>query len=154
MILRWMLIVALMLSGCAMVPPEPLRVRLTDLRPVSATLFAQTLQLSLQVDNPNAQTLRVRAGEARLYVQGRQIATGLLDQPVTLPAYGSAVVQVPVTGNFLAVVSDLPGLMQKNGLPYTVEGYLVMAPWDLRVPIHVSGNLTLPALPPASAGAP
>ncbi|MHB0888585.1 LEA/WHy family protein [Acidithiobacillus sp.] len=140
----------LLLAACSMLPGHAPKVQLVNVAPQSLGLLSQTLLLTLQVSNPNDSTLRAKAGEARLWVRGREIAYGLLAQPIAVPAYGSTRIQIPVTGNFLQLLGDLG----RDGLPYEVKGYLVTDPFALRVPFQARGNLHLPALTGESASAP
>lgn len=138
------------LAGCSMLPGHAPQVQLVNVAPQSVGLLSQTLLLTLQVSNPNDSALRAKAGEARLWVRGREIAYGLLAQPIRVPAYGSTRVQIPVTGNFLPLLGDLG----RGGLPYDVKGYLVTDPFALRIPFQTQGNLHLPGLSGESASAP
>ncbi len=140
----------LILAGCTMLPGHAPKVQLVNVAPQSVGLLSQTLLLTLQVSNPNDSALRAKAGEARLWVRGREIAYGLLAQPISIPAYGSTQVQIPVTGNFLQLLGDLG----RGGLPYEVKGYLVTDPFALRVPFQAQGNLHLPGLLGENASAP
>ncbi len=140
----------LILAGCSMLPGHAPKVQLVNVAPQSVGLLSQTLLLTLQVSNPNDGALRAKAGEARLWVRGREIAYGLLAQPILVPAYGSTRVQIPVTGNFLPLLGDLG----RGSLPYEVKGYLVTDPFALRVPFQAQGNLHLPGLLGENASAP
>ncbi|WP_123104195.1 LEA type 2 family protein [Acidithiobacillus sulfuriphilus] len=140
----------LILAGCSMLPGHAPKVQLVNVAPQSVGLLSQTLLLTLQVSNPNDSALRAKAGEARLWVRGREIAYGLLAQPILVPAYGSTRVQIPVTGNFLPLLGDLG----RGSLPYEVKGYLVTDPFALRVPFQAQGNLHLPGLLGENASAP
>lgn len=140
----------LILAACSMLPGHAPKVQLVNVAPQSVGLLSQTLLLTLQVSNPNDSALRAKAGEARLWVRGREIAYGLLAQPILVPAYGSTQVQIPVTGNFLQLLGDLG----RGGLPYEVKGYLVTDPLALRIPFQAQGVLHLPGLPGESASAP
>ncbi|MBU2825790.1 LEA type 2 family protein, partial [Acidithiobacillus ferrooxidans] len=73
------------------------------------------------------------------------------DKPIEVPAYGSATVSIPVTGNFLTLLGDLGSISAGAGLPYTVKGYLVTGMFDMRVPFTVTGALHLPLSPSPSA---
>jgi hypothetical protein len=140
----------LILAGCSMLPGHAPKVQLVNVAPQSVGLLSQTLLLTLQVSNPNDGALRAKAGEARLWVRGREIAYGLLAQPILVPAYGSTRVQIPVTGNFLPLLGDLG----RGSLPYEVKGYLVTDPFALRVPFQAQGNLHLLGLLGENASAP
>ena len=145
------LLAALPLSACGAFPAYQPEVQLLNIQPETVGLVAQTFVLSLKVSNPNDSALHAKAGEARLYVQDRQVAYGLLDKPVDVPAYGSATVSIPVTGNFLPLLGDLGSVSAGAGLPYTVKGYLVTGMFDMRVPFTVTGALHLPLSPSPSA---
>ena len=153
---RWptLLLVALPLSACSAFPVHHPKVQLLGIQPESVWLVSQTFLLSLKVSNPNDRALHARAGEARLYVRERQVAYGLLDKPVDVPAYGSATVSIPVTGNFLPLLGDLGSVSAGAGLPYTIKGYLVTGMLDMRVPFTVTGALHLPLPPSSSAVSP
>ncbi|MEY2335898.1 LEA type 2 family protein [Acidithiobacillus ferrianus] len=150
---RWsiLLLAALPLSACNAFPARHPEVQLLSIQPESVGLVSQTFLLSLKISNPHDGALHAKAGEARLYVQDRRVAYGLLDTPVDVPAYGSTTVQIPVTGNFLPLLGDLGSTRTAAGLPYTIKGYLVMGLFDMRVPFEVKGALHVPLSPRPSA---
>ena len=153
---RWpaLLLAALPLSACSAFPAHHPEVQLLSIQPESVGLAAQTFLLSLKVSNPNDSALHAKAGEARLYVQDRQVAYGLLDKPVDVPAYGSATVNIPVTGNLLPLLGNLGRVSAGAGLPYAVKGYLVTGLFDMQIPFTVTGALRLPLSTSSSAVSP
>ncbi|MFA7494808.1 MAG: LEA type 2 family protein [Acidithiobacillus sp.] len=154
---RWPLLLLAVspLSACSAFPPAHApQVQLQSIQPKTLGLVSQTFDLSLKISNPNSSALRAKAGEARLYVQKQQVAYGLLDKPVSVPAYGSTVVQIPVTGNLLPVLGALGSVDSHQGLPYSVKGYLVTGMFDMRVPFVIDGALHLPLASSSSAVSP
>ncbi|PKY10199.1 hypothetical protein B1757_10790 [Acidithiobacillus marinus] len=153
---RWPLLtlMALLLSACSAFPAHAPQVQLENIHPQTLGLVSQTFVLDLKISNPNSSALSAKAGEARLYVQNRQVAFGLLSKPVHIPAYGSRMVSVPVTGNLLPLLGDLGSVGSQQGLPYAVKGYLVTGMLNTRIPFKVTGALHLPLSANASAAAP
>ena len=153
---RWPLLMmaALPLTACSAFPAHSPQVQLEGIHPQSVGFVSQTFTLDLKISNPNSSALRAKAGEARLLVQNRQVAYGLLNKPVQVPAYGSSVVSIPVTGNLLSVLGELGSVDSQKGLPYAVKGYLVTGPFDSRIPFTVTGSLHLPLASSSSAIAP
>ncbi len=153
---RWPLLAltALPLTACSAFPTHAPQVQLESIHPQSVGFVSQTFMLDLKISNPNSSVLRAKAGAARLFVQNRQVAYGLLDKPVEVPAYGSSVVRIPVTGNLLPLLADLGSVDSHKGLPYAVKGYLVTGIFDSRVPFNITGALHLPLSTSSSAVAP
>ncbi|MBN2679726.1 LEA type 2 family protein [Acidithiobacillus montserratensis] len=153
---RWplLMLMVLPLTACSAFPVHSPQVQLESIHPQTVGLVSQTFDLDLKISNPNSSALSAKAGEARLYVQNRQVAYGLLSKPVHIPAYGSSIVSVPVTGNLLPLLGDLGSVDSQQGLPYAVKGYLVTGMFNSRVPFNVTGALHLPLTSRSSAVAP
>ncbi|WP_414039705.1 LEA type 2 family protein [Acidithiobacillus sp. M4-SHS-6] len=153
---RWLLLTPMILplTACSAFPTHSPQVQLENIHPQTVGLLSQTFDLDLKISNPNSSALSAKAGEARLYVQNRQVAYGLLNKPVHIPAYGSRIVSVPVTGNLLPLLGDLSTVDSRKGLPYAVKGYLVMGIFNSRIPFSVTGALHLPLSSSSSAVAP
>ncbi len=123
---------ALWLCGCGvrqltkgdLMPPE---VRLKGLNLQPPTQQGWPLTVVLAVHNPNPMTVRVLGYDYEVRVAGQNVAQGVGNQAVTLPAQGETTVAVPV----VLKLRNLPGL-----LPHLLDGR--------KVPVDIAGGLRLP----------
>lgn len=124
-----------------------------ELKPPKVSLKAVGLQAPnqqgwpltcvLAVENPNPMTLRALGYDYEVRLEGKSVAQGVSSQPVTLPAQGEALVEVPVLVKLQALPALLPRLLAHEKLTYEIAGGLRL-PQSLgfRVPFRFTGNLT------------
>jgi LEA14-like dessication related protein len=135
---------AVLLTGCAALqsPLEAPHVTLTDLRPLDMTLFEQRYGLKLRVQNPNPVELPITGMNFRLDVNGSELGHGVSDQPVTVPAYGEAVVEIKLTSNLVRIFDQIRGLESGKGqsLRYHLSGGLSLANRMSKLPFDYQGE--------------
>ncbi len=123
-----LVIVCLVLSACASLPHrDPLNVDVAGVESLPGEGMELRLAIRLRIQNPNADAVEFTGAALALALNGRTLATGVNDQPGTVPAYGERVVTVPVTISALKVVQQLVGLANappEGGMRYRVEGKL------------------------------
>jgi LEA14-like dessication related protein len=100
-----LLLVAILLAGCATVPPmEPLDVTLADITAGQMSLLEQEYQVKLRVQNPNNFDIAVDGAAYQIELNGKSFAKGVARKSVTIPKYGDVVIEG-------TCVSDLSGIL-------------------------------------------
>ena len=110
------LFAALTLGGCAsMQGREPIQVTVADVESLAAEGLELRMMVKLRVQNPNDTSLEYRGVYVQLDVQDKTFATGVSDEPGSIPPFSEALVKVPVTVSFVrlaghAISRPLPAL--------------------------------------------
>lgn len=96
----------------------------------------------LAVENPNPVTLRALGYDYEVRLEGRIVAQGASTQPVTLPARGQTLVEVPVLVKLKSLPPLIPRALAGDKLRYEVTGGLRL-PQTLgfRVPFRFQGEV-------------
>jgi len=99
------------------------------------------LTLVLAVENPNPATLRALGYDYEVRLEGRTVAQGVSSQPVTLPAQGQALVEVPVLVKLKSLPPLVPRVLAGEKLRYEITGGLRL-PQTLgfRLPFRFQGD--------------
>lgn len=143
-------------SACASLIKEP-RVALAEVGVHSLTLSGATIQVELDVENPNGFGLDARALEYTLFFQPgvssdagsdegwRTLASGRTVAAVALPANETVRVPIDVPFRFRDVEEAAASLLRDGALRYRFEGaFTVGSPvGDIRVPFDRTGLLDL-----------
>ena len=143
-------------AGCASLIKQP-RVALAEVAVESLTLSGATIQVQLEVENPNGFSLDARALEYTFYFQPaggggeedgdawRTLTSGRTVEAVNLPANGTVNVPVAIPFRFRALEEAATSLLRDGTLRYRFEGaFTVGSPvGDLRVPFDRTGLLDL-----------
>ncbi len=122
---------ALLLSGCALAPlADPPRVELVGLEGLSGEGLELRFLLRLRVQNPAAVDLAYDGVVVDLDLRGRRFASGVAPVRGTVPRYGEAVIEVPVTVSAIAMARQLidltradPGARRER-ITYALSGRL------------------------------
>ncbi len=102
-----------------------------------------SLDIVLDVYNPNEYRLDATSITYKVWVDSSQIATGALDRLVTLGEKGRSEIVVPVDFTFAAVQKALTLFAQRGVLDYRVTGEFTMATPFGKVTRPYSGKGTL-----------
>ena len=102
----------------------------------------------LRVQNPNDRALEFNGVSFQLDVQGRRFATGVSDAAHSVPRYGEALVEVPVSIPVLRLAQQAIGAANsregRSKLAYELSGHIA-GPAFGTVRFKSAGELTLPA---------
>ena len=139
-----------LLSGCAGPGAyrETPRVSLVSIQPRDMGVFEQRYGLQLRILNPNDADLPVAGMHYSLEINDREFAYGVSRQPVTIPAYGEAVLDVDVVSSLLSVLQQLQqaNTGKQQSLKYRLSGSLSLANRLGKLPFDYRGELNyLPA---------
>jgi len=106
---------ALGLAGCAIFKrTEPPQVTLVGVEPAASGAsedLEARMQLKLRVQNPNDTPIEYNGVYVELDVQNKSLASGVSNQSGTVPAFGEAVIGVPVAVSYLGMAGQAMGLL-------------------------------------------
>jgi LEA14-like dessication related protein len=147
---RWWLgvPVALVMVSCSTMPREfeTLRVHISDMTPKDMTLFEQKFDIKLRIQNPNDVEFDINGLRFDIELNEREFANGMSGRRVTVPRFGSELVDVEVfttLASFLRQVQDLnTGAGQK--VRYRLKGTaFVESPGTFKAPFEEQGEIEL-----------
>lgn len=122
-------VVVAVLSGCATLARQAFTnpvVSVKDVRVKGIGLQGGSLDLILDVYNPNEYRLDASRITYQVWVDSSQIATGDIEKLVTLTDKGNSEVVVPVNFTFAAVQKALVHYAQRGSVDYRVTGVFTM----------------------------
>jgi LEA14-like dessication related protein len=139
---------ALLVAACSSMPKgfEAPRVHIGDLTPKEMTLFEQRFDVKLRIQNANDADLSINGLRFDIDLNDHEFANGMSGQRVTVPRFGSELVDVEVfttLASFLRQVQDLnTGAGQK--VRYRLKGTaFVESPGTFKAPFDEQGEIEL-----------
>ena len=135
------------IAACSSIPSTPPiapTVELESVKPVKIGLRKQELLFQLNINNPNPYDLPLQSLSFIADIEGSEVAQGISNEPVTLPANSNAMVGVIVStrlNRILAQVFQLAG-SDTNTVNYDVNGFVKLSNWPLKIPFSVNGDLS------------
>jgi LEA14-like dessication related protein len=130
--------------GCASVGAgrEPIEVNLVQLAPLPSTAFEHRLRVDLRLRNPNNRDYEIDGLRFVLDVNGQRLASGVSNEPATLPRLGEVVVPVTTTTTLFALVNQLVrfGTEQQPRFEYRLRGKLFLAGLWGSIPFEREGS--------------
>lgn len=145
---------ALLICGCATLQNvlrfEAPTLQLQEVRITGLDLTGGTLDLALDVLNPNdfrLQTIRLELG---LDLEQVHFGDALLESVVELPAQQHSLVIVPVRFEWAGLGAGARSLLTRQAIGYGLTGVATLGTpiGDRRVNVHTSGDVPLRALRP------
>jgi LEA14-like dessication related protein len=105
------------------------------------------LAVTLLLTNPNDQALDLKGYDYELWLEGKSVAQGASDVPVSLPPQGQTVAQVPILVKLPAVLELLPLMLRPEPplLNYQVAGGFRLSEvlgGLVRIPFRFQGQVT------------
>ena len=142
------ILAALLVAACSSMPKdfEAPRVHIADMAPKEMTLFEQRFDVKLRIQNANEADLSINGLRFEIELNDREFANGMSGQRVTVPRFGSELVDVEVfttLASFLRQVQDLnTGAGQK--VRYRLKGTaFVESPGTFKAPFDEQGEIEL-----------
>lgn len=137
-------ITALCLCACATL--ESPRVSLSSLALEKTTGFETVLQAQLRVVNPNDRQLDIRGVDCALDVNGTEVAYGVSNASVSVPAMGSTTVPITIYSSAVGIARAFAGVPLRGEARYRLKGKVRLdnAGWLLsQLPFKSEGEVTL-----------
>ncbi|HSD31847.1 MAG TPA: LEA type 2 family protein [Gemmatimonadales bacterium] len=148
---RW-LPVTLLAAGCATLG-QALRfqepdIRLQEIRVTGLGLTGGTLDLALDVFNPNDYRLRTTRLELGIDLEDVHFGDALLETPLELPSQQHSLVIVPVQFEWAGVGAGARALLSRQAIRFGLTGVASLGTpvGDRRVQVHGTGEVPLKAL--------
>lgn len=118
----------LLLGGCASIHlRQPIDVILAGIEPLQGEGLELRMLVKLRIQNPNDADLDYNGISIRLDVQGKHFAAGVSDAAGSIPRFGEAVVDVPVSVSVFGIARQAVGVVRseyRGRLPYELSGRL------------------------------
>lgn len=124
-----LMLYGLFVSACSVLPQyDPLSIDVAGIDPLPSEGLELRLAVRIRIQNPNDSIIEYNGAALDLDLNGRRLASGVVDVLGTVPRYGETVLTVPVTISAFNVARQLVGLMGTGGAPsdisYRVRGKL------------------------------
>jgi LEA14-like dessication related protein len=141
---RWALVLLSIsiLAGCSGLSMKKPDVQVASIQPGRTTLLEQELIVTLRVQNPNDKPLEAKGLYFELSSNGKKIATGVSNQPISIPAMGEGQLPLTVHASIIDGLSLASAALQedKPALQYQITGYIDgLNGWG-RIPFKRSGE--------------
>lgn len=116
-------ILLLTATGCAGFGgyKDSVRVTVSAVEVLEATVFEQLYQVTLRVQNRSEQPITVRGGSFDLAINGRDFGSGVSDSTLTIPAFADAQLQVRMVSTLFGMVRLFQGLSSPDNTALTYE---------------------------------
>ena len=124
-----LLLLAVCLSGCAALSNrDPLSIDVAGIEPLPGEGLELRLAVRVRIQNPNDTPIEYSGAALNLDFNGRKLASGVTDAMGTVPRYGEAVLEIPVTISALNMARQVIGFSNTRNEPrdvsYSVRGKL------------------------------
>jgi LEA14-like dessication related protein len=141
-------VLALCLGACSLLAPKFNRpnVSVVSVELRGGNLLQQNFAVKLNIQNPNNRSLPVSGLHVELTVGGEQIATGVSDRAVLVPANGDSDFDMTIKANVALALLKLANKMdqQADTIDYEVTGSAsVDLPFLRDLPFRQSGAFSL-----------
>ena len=142
-----MVLSVLLSAGCTgLQGRQPLDVIVAGVEPLKGEGLELRMLLKLRVQNPNDTAVDFRGVSLQMDVQGKRFATGVSDATGSVPRFGEAIVDVPVSISVFRLARQAVGVMTdeyRGKLAYEMSGRLAGTGFR-SVRFTSRGDLTLP----------
>jgi len=139
---------ALFVGGCAILKGRaPVDVILAGIEPLEGEGLEIRMLVKLRIQNPNRVPFDYDGLSLQMDLRGKRFATGVSDAGGSLPRFGEAMVEIPVSISVFRIARqavDLVGSEYRGTLPYEITGRLSGSGLQ-SVRFKSRGELTLPS---------
>jgi LEA14-like dessication related protein len=142
------LALAMAVCACSLVTPQYNRpnISVISIQMRGGNLLQQNFAVKLNIQNPNDRALPVLGVHIELSVGGEQIATGVSDHAIVVPAFGESEFDLTVSANMALALLKLTSKMDQHAdsIAYDLTGAAsIDLPFLRNLPFHQSGSLPL-----------
>jgi LEA14-like dessication related protein len=145
------IVVVLVLTSCSALAPKFNRPNISvariELR--GGNLLQQNFAVKLNIQNPNDRALPVSGLHVELNVGGEQIASGVSDRAIVVPAHGESDFDMTVKANVALALLKLSAKMDQHSdsIDYDLTGVAsIYLPFLRQLPFHQTGSFSLKGL--------
>lgn len=137
------IVFALSTLGCSSLKKivEPPKVDVTDVRLAKLKGDDATLEIVLEVYNPNGISVTVDKLQYDLQVNEEQVTSGVFDKEVKLAAKQKTVVAIPISVNYKDLLKTALNVFLSKGAPYRAKGNVGVGP--LNIPFDEKGMIKM-----------
>ncbi len=123
---------------------ETPHVSLVGIQPIEMGLLEQRYELQLRILNPNDKEIPVKGLSYSIEINGHVFAYGVSRQPVTIPPFSEALLDVEVVSNLLNIMQQFQEKSgeSSNSLKYRLRGKISLAKSLAKLPFNVEGELS------------
>jgi LEA14-like dessication related protein len=112
-------------TGCATVPRSgAFGLSLVSIRPLQASLFETSAELTLRYTNESARPIELRGATHRLYLNGSYVGRAVTNQPLTIPPLGTMTHTVTAQLENLALMRKAQELGNVPTMDYRIDSRL------------------------------
>jgi LEA14-like dessication related protein len=137
----------LALTGCSSVPRrDPVQVYVVGIEPLQGQGLELRMLVKLRVQNPNNAPIEYDGVYVDMQVQGRRFASGVSDATGSVPRFGEAVLEIPVSVPAFRLVRGAMGVLdaERTGkIAYELNGKLA-GPLFNSVRFSSKGEMAVP----------
>jgi LEA14-like dessication related protein len=125
-----LLLCSFALGACSALPNrDPLNIDVAGIEPLQGEGLELRLAVRVRIQNPNDSDIEYSGAALNLDLNGRKLASGVSSAMGTVPRYGEAVLEIPVTISALSMARQVLGFVNNNAqdqraVKYTVHGKL------------------------------
>ena len=116
------------LAACSALPNrDPLNIDVAGIEPLPGEGLELRLAVRVRIQNPNDADIEYSGAALNLDLNGRKLASGVSAAMGTVPRYGEAVLEIPVTVSALNMARQVLGFVNaqnQRDVSYTVHGKL------------------------------
>ena len=149
---RFLLMMLLIgLAGCAGMGHREgdVKVTLSSLQLLESTLLEQRYLFRLRLQNRSPSTLSVSGMSFDVELNGREFASGVSNQQVSVPGFGEAIVEVEVSSSLFEIIRQIQSLQQRErkAFDYQISGRVHIGNGIFSLPFKETGviDLNMPA---------
>lgn len=137
----------LLLAGCAnlLTQPERPEVSLASIALVEPGLLEQRYRVQLRVQNPNNFDLPIDGLQLRLELNGQPFVTAVSAAPVTVPRFGTALVEIDAVSTLAGLLQQFKGIAVGNSesVRYKLSGKAHLSQPSMALPFTQEGEINL-----------
>lgn len=138
---------ALLIGGCTGLPSkmEQPTVTISSINLLRATFLEQTYQMQLRIQNPNDFALQIDGLSYELEVNDKPFAKGLSNKPITVPQYGTELLEVEGISTLASLLRQFSEMdKSQTSMHYHLKGKLNLRNAAIPIPFNYKGEVAIP----------